>query len=282
MVRKLRSQVKPGLRIAMPARNAIVNPDTVLLETSPVALSQSTLAANSLAGSQASGRNPVDRAAEGVRTADNRIQEQRGLAAVQLSSSGKVKSALAELQTSSTALRNTAQTASSTGIRKLAGSFVKAFNAALETARSANVQAGSALERSAARGAESGLRSSIGDDATLADLRKIGITQQANGTLAIDNQAFADALRTDSDAVRSTLARIGQQVERPAAAQLAGSGNIGDLANTRSQREGSLDNREPDQEALATAARQTVSTQANRFNESLNSGAAAYQRVFSL
>ena len=76
--------------------------------------------------------------------------------------------------------------------------------------------------------------------------------------------------------------RVGQQVDRSAGSQLADGGNIGRTVNALGERAKSLETRQADQQALAAAAQQTVSAQANRFNDSLNSGAAAYQRVFSL
>ncbi len=247
-----------------------------------MAITLSSLATGSLAGSQASGRSGVDPAAQAFQKADKRIQQQRELAAVQLSSFGKVKSAFADVQSAAVAFSDSKQSASVAGIRKLAGNFVKAFNSAVQTARSAAAQPGAAVEGSRARTAETDLRRSAGTDAALADLRKIGITPQPNGTLAIDSKAFDAALSADSGAVASALSSVGQQVAASAAAQLADGGNFGKSVNALSERARSLETRQADQQALAAAARQTVSAQADRFTESLNSGAAAYQRVFSL
>lgn len=166
-----------------------------------MAITLPSLAASSLASSQARGRSGVDPAAQAFQKVDKRIQQQREIAAVQLSSFGKVKSAFADVRTA----------------------------AALS-----------------------------------------------------DSKAFDAALGADSVAVRTTLSSVGQQVELAATAQLADGGNVGKSVNGLSERVRSLETRQADQQALASAARQTVSAQANRFNDSLNSGAAAYQRVFSL
>ena len=247
-----------------------------------MAITLSSLAASSLASSQARGPTQVDRTAEAFQKADKRIQQQRELAAVQLSSSGKVKSAFADAQVAAAALSDNKQIASEAETRRLAGNFVKTFNNAVQTARTAATQPGSGVEGSRGRAAETDLRRSVSTDTTLADLRKIGVSQQGNGTLAIDNRVFDAALSADAGAVRSALSRVGQQVERTAATQLADRGNVGKAVNSLSERAESLETRQTDQQALAAAARQTVSAQAKRFNESLNSGAAAYQRVFSL
>ena len=126
-----------------------------------------------------------------------------------MSSFGKVKSAFADVQTAAAALSDSEQTGSEASIRRLDGNFVKAFNSAVQTTRSATTQPGTPVEGSRARAAETVLRRSVDTDAALADLRKIGVTQQANGTLAIDSAVFDAALSADSGAVRSALSRVG-------------------------------------------------------------------------
>ena len=247
-----------------------------------MAITLSSLAASNPGSSQAGAQNSVDPATRAVQKADQRVRQQRDVVAVQLSSFGKVKSAFADAQAVAAALSDTKQTSTEADIRRAAGNFVKAFNSAVQTTRSAATQPGTPVEGSRARAAETVLRRSVDTDAALADLRKIGVTQQANGTLAIDSAVFDAALSADSGAVRSALSRVGQQVDRSAGSQLADSGNIGRTVNALGERAKSLETRQADQQALAAAAQQTVSAQANRFNDSLNSGAAAYQRVFSL
>jgi flagellar capping protein FliD len=246
-----------------------------------MAITLSSLAANSLGGSQASGTTSVNPTTQAFQKADQRIKLQRDLADVQLSSFGKLKSAFADTQTAAAALSDRKQTVSETDVRRVAGNFVKGFNSAVQTARSAATQPGTPIESGRARAAETELRRSVNTDAAVADLRKIGITQQANGTLAINNKVFDAALSADPEAVRGALSRVGQQVERTAASQLADGGNIGKAVNALSDRAKSLESRQTDQQALAAAAQQAVSDQTTRFNSSLNAGVAAYQRIFS-
>ena len=245
----------------------------------PVTLS--SIAASTLTGSQASRQAGNDRVAQAFQKADKRIQQQRDLTAVQLSSFGKLKSAFADAQTAATGLENIKAASSDTDVRKLTGNFVKAFNGAVQTTRSTATQTGTPVESNRARAAEAELRRSVNADATSAELRKIGITRQANGTLAFDSKAFDTALGSDPEAVRSTLSRIGQQVGQTATGQLADGGNIGRAVNTLSDRARTLEARQADQQALAKAGQQNISAQTNRFATSLNSGAAAYERIFS-
>jgi len=241
----------------------------------------SSIAASSLAGSQASGQNGVDRVTQAFQKADKRIQQQRDLASVQLSSFGKLKSAFAEAQSASSSLAGIKSTASDADVRKLAGNFVKTFNGAVQIARSAANQTGTPVESNRARAAETELRRSVSSEATLADLRKIGISQQANGTLAIDSKVFETALSSEPEVARSVLSRIGLEVGQTAGSQLADGGNIGRAVNALGDRVRSLESRQAEQQALATAGQQTISTQTNRFTAGLNSGAAAYERIFS-
>ncbi len=213
--------------------------------------------------------------------ADKRIQQQRDLAAVQLSSFGRLKSAFAGTETAATGLGSIKSTSSAADVRAAAGTFVKAFNNAVETARAAAAQSGTSVESNRARAAEAELRRSLNDGAASAELRKIGITRQANGTLAIDSKVFDTALSAEPEAVRSTLSRAGQQVSQTAAGQLADGGNIGRAVNALSDRARSLEVRQAEQQALAKTGQQNISAQTNRFATSLNSGAAAYERIFS-
>lgn len=245
----------------------------------PVTLS--SIAASSLTGSQASGQSGVERVAQAFQKADKRIQQQRDLASVQLSSFGKLKSAFADAQAASSALGGVTATTSDADIRKLAGSFIKTFNGAVQIARSAATQTGTPVESNRARAAETELRRSVNSEAVLADLRKIGIAQQANGTLAVDSKLFETALSSEPEVARSVLSRIGLQVGQTATGQLAEGGNIGRAVNALGDRVRSLESRQAEQQALATAGQQTISTQTNRFTASLNSGAAAYERIFS-
>ena len=245
----------------------------------PITLS--TIAASSLTGSQASGQAGNDRVAQAFQKADKRIQLQRDLTAVQLSSFGKLKSAFAEAQTAASGLGGVKSTTSDTDLRKLAGSFVKTFNSAVQTARSATTQTGTPVESNRARAAETELLRSVSTDATSIELRKIGVNRQADGTLAIDTKVFETALSAEPEAVRSTLSRVGQQVSRTTTSQLADGGNIGKAVNALSDRARTLETRLAEQQALATSSQQNIAAQTNRFTTSLNSGAAAYERIFS-
>ena len=127
------------------------------------------------------------------------------------------------------------------------------------------------------------LRRTVSADATAAsDLKKIGITQQKDGTLAIDTKKFDAALKANPDALRSTLSSVGQKVDQTATRELGKSGNIGNAVNSLDNRAKSLESQQADQLAQAAAVQQLVAAHTARLNSSLNTGAVAYERIFSI
>lgn len=248
-----------------------------------MAITLSSLATNSQAGPQVSRGSGVVPAAQPlqIQKADERVPQLPELTTVQLSSLGKLKSAFADLRTAAAALNDKNQAARDVGIREVAGNFVNVFNSAVQAARSVAAQPGAAVDGGRTRTVEIDLPRSVGADVALAELRRIGIAPQPDGTLAIDSKAFDAALGVDSGAVRDVLSSVGQQVEAAAAATSTDDGTLGSATNAPGARVRSLESEEVDPQALA-AARQTVSAQADRLNESLISGAVAYHRVFSL
>lgn len=222
-------------------------------------------------------------AAQALLKADKRITQQRTQASVQLSAFGKLKSAYSGVQGAASALENLTSTSSTADVRKAAGAFVTSFNGAIDAARSATGQQAVPVEANRARSAETDLRRSfVTDEATTAALRSIGIRQEASGKLSIDNQAFEAALASNPEAVRTALGTVGRQVDAAATRELADSGNVGKAVNALTDRAKVLEARQTEQQRLAAAAQQTVEAQSTQLNNAINSGAAAYQRIFSL
>lgn len=247
-------------------------------------ISQLTSAQESFrANSRSKARDDVDQVSRAFQKADKRIQQQRDSVSVELSAFGKISSSLSDAQIASRALSDKQQMAAQADAGKAAARFVRAFNNASQAARSATAANGLLADNTHARAAESGLRKLFSSDAiAAADLKKIGISQQRDGTLAIDQKKFDDALKTDADAVRTTLSVAGQKVDQVVTRQLAGNGNIGSAINSLDTQARNLESRRAEQQAQSAAAQQAISTQRARLGDSLNTGVAAYQRIFSL
>lgn len=225
----------------------------------------------------------ADTATQAFQKADKRVQQQRDVVSVQLSSFGQLKSAVADTQLAARAVSDSKQTATDADIRKVANNFVKAFNTAVQTAKAATAAQGALADNNRARAVVSDLRRAVGnDETTAADLKKIGITQQRNGTLAIDAKKFDAALKAEPEALRGALAEIGQTVDRTATRELANNGNIGGAVSSLANRARNLENQQADQQAQAAAAQQLVNAASTGLNNSLNTGVLAYQRIFSI
>lgn len=243
-------------------------------------------AAASRESSQARSRGSADAAAQAFQKADQRLQQQRNQVSVEVSSVGKLKASFSDAQLASAALSDPKQTSTDAGVTKAAKNFVKAFNSAARTARSAATQKSALAGANLAQAAESDLLRTVSADSTAkSELKKIGIAQQHDGTLALDTRKFEAALKVNSEAVRGTLSSIGERVDRTATRELANTGNLGKSESLLDNRAKNLENQQAAQQAQAAAAQQTISTRTADLNKSLNNlntGAAAYQRVFSL
>jgi flagellar hook-associated protein 2 len=228
----------------------------------------------------------ADAAAQAFQKADQRLQQQRNQVSVEVSSAGKLKAAFSQAQAASTVLGDVKQTSTDAGVTKAANNFVKAFNSVAKTARSATTQKGALAGANLAHAAENNLLRTVSADSTAkSELKKIGIAQQNDGTLALDARKFEAALKANSEAVRSTLSSVGEKVDRTATRELANTGNLGKSESLLDNRATNLENQQAAQQAQAAAAQQTISTRTADLNKSLNNlntGAAAYQRVFSL
>lgn len=239
--------------------------------------------AASLIASRSSKTQSSDPVTQAFQKADKRVQQQRERVSVELSSFGKLKSSFSDVQTTARALGDSKQTATDADIKKVAGNFVKAFNNAAQTARSATSAQATLADNSRARAAQNDLRRSINTDAaTTSDLKKIGITRQQDGTLAIDEKKFDAELQANPEALRGTLSKLGQQVDRTATRELAANGNIGRSVNTLESRARTLDSRQTEQQAQAAAAQQAVTELNARLDANVNPGIAAYLKIFSI
>lgn len=236
------------------------------------------------AGSRNRPQNIAEAAAQVLRKDDKRIQQQRSIVSVELSSAGKLKASFSEVQKASRALTDNQQPLTDASVRKAVEGFVKAVNTTVQATRTAIARQSQLASNDRALAAEADLGRSLNADAELAaGLKKIGINPQTDGTLAIDAKKLDDALKAEPVAVRNTLSRAGEQADRVAAHELANHGNIrGGSVNSSDGRAGNIEARPTEQQAQAAAAPQTVSAKSSTLDNDPNTGVAAYQRIFSL
>jgi len=236
---------------------------------------------SSIGGSAAAGA--ITKAFE---QADKRVQQQRDVTSAQLSSFGKLKSSFVDVQGTAKALVNLKADANATDLGKAASAFVTAFNSAVKTAQSSQTQAASVGEATSARRAGTDLRQTISNNSSLADgLKNIGITQQADGSLALDSTKFQAAVQADPAALRATVTQLGQQGQALATRELADTGNVGSTLKALDNRSRSLQARQAEQQSalasLQANANPQANPQANAYGNRVATGLAAYNNIFA-
>ena len=217
----------------------------------------------------------------GLEKAEKRIQSQVDVTTAQLSSLGKLKSAVSGTQIAAQALGKLSNTSSSSEVKTAAESFVTAFNSAIGTAKTASAATGEpASALSASRVGRDLVRTVSADTRTRDALKKIGFNLSSDGSLTLDASKFAAAQTADPAAVNSTLAKMGQQVDKTATRELASTGNVGNAVTSLNQRASALQNQ---QNTLATL-QQTASSASgnNSYSNALSGfgglGLSAYKR----
>lgn len=212
----------------------------------------------------------------GLQKAEKRIQAQVDTTSTQLSSFGKLKSAVSDAQIAARTLGSLNSTASSAAEKTAATQFVSAFNSAINTAQSTAAVAGetTAASNSAGRVGKDMLRAVGSDAATISALKKIGFNVNADGNLVLDAKKFEAAQKADPAAVRTALTKLGQQVDKTASKELAADGNVGTSLSSLKQRSAVLKGQ---QSALASVAQTTTSAQNSSNTGAFNFGLSAYQ-----
>ena len=193
----------------------------------------------------------------GLEKADKRIQAQVDVTSAQLSSFGKLKSAVSEAQTASSALVNLSPTSTGAAQKTAAEKFVSAFNSAISTAKTTASVAGDTTANQRANRVAKDLSVAVSSDtATIDALKKIGFNLQSDGTLSLDAKKFDAAQASDPSSVKATLAKVGQQVDKTATQELASGGRVMTTVTSLTQRAALLKSQ---QNTLATLQQQSTS-----------------------
>lgn len=229
--------------------------------------------------------DPVTRA---LGAASQRIGEQLSSTQVRLSSYGQIQSGFASLQTTGKALGTLAKDATVSDIGKAAQNFVNAFNTtatAVNTAISGSGKSpGTLANDSLARIANNDLRRVVPSGTGVAALKDIGISIARNSTLSVDTKALEKAAQANPDAVKNTLANLGQQAALTATRELSSSGAVGSSVNSLSNRARNLATQQQQQESLGALAQSAIQQHADLTSNTadINAGIGAYMKMFSL
>jgi len=227
----------------------------------------------------------VSHVADVLAQANKRVEQKLDATRVQLSAFGQINSGFANVQSASKALSDPKKTGTAADVEKTAQAFAAAFNNATKTVSAAvngaGKESGILANDAHARLAANDLKSIVTSGSNTADLKKIGISVNKDGTMSVDTKALQSAIQANPNAVKETLAKVGQQAERISTKDLAKNGNIGGSVNALSGRAKSLETQSAEQQKLASASQAVVQQQSAKMGSAVGS-IAAYMQMFSL
>lgn len=228
---------------------------------------------NASTGTQATERSGGS--VRGLQKAEQRIQAQVDSTSAQLSSLGKLKSTVSEVQSSARALANPPSTSKFDDTKAALTNLVAAFNTAVDrTSTAGNAANDAATRQSAGRVSQSLARAVTSDKATLSALGNAGISTNAQGKLSVDTAKLAAVQSSNPGSLKDTLGKLGRQVEQATTRELALDGSVGNPIAALNQRAFVLKSQ---QTTLASLQPSTVKTAASSFSARFGSGLSGYQ-----
>lgn len=248
--------------------------------SSAVASSLSSSLTNSLSSGKAATQaaNGVQAKSSVLQKAETRIQAAVDQTTTRLSTMGKLKSAVSEVQLASRALHSLTTTASAASVTLATSSLVTAYNNAIKTARVAAAVTGAPSESASAQRASRELLQSVAADATtLASLKKLGISVLPDGTLALDSKVLDAAQAVDPASALAGLGTLGSNVDKAATQSLESKSNQLSLGNALSSLHLRASTLKAQQASMATLTQNMTTAAQNISNSGFGSyGLSAY------
>lgn len=223
-------------------------------------LSSGQTANQTAAQTTANSTTAASPASKAMDKATARIQTQLDTTTAQLSSFGKLKSAVSNLQLDAKSLAATTPQSSVANVRAAASNFAASFSAAVITANAtANLSSASALESSNARRVTRDLGNALSGNTAVADAaKKLGFKLESDGTLTVDAKKFDAAQKADPAAVQASLVKLAQAVEKSASNELTAGGVVNGSIASLNQRSTTL---KTQQSAILAAVKQLSASQ---------------------
>lgn len=148
-----------------------------------------------------------------------------------LSSLGRVRSTLAELQDRATALKTLNNPPTFTDFQAVVQSFVQSFNALNKAVNDTTAkQAAQESDKRAKQALNEVRNATLGSSAASA-LQGLGVSQQGNGSLLIDPVQLEKGFQENRSSAVSTLTDLSNRVSLTVGKQLPDSGMLGRAAN---------------------------------------------------
>lgn len=115
----------------------------------------------------------------------------------------------------------------------------------------------------------------------LSSIDKLKITPPAGSTPVVFATSADTPINANPDVPRPTLSPLEQKTDQSSPSQLDGASNGGSSTGSLGNLNGTLENRQTEEQAQLTA-QQAGNAQTEKPNNSANTAIAAYQRIFSL
>jgi hypothetical protein len=164
----------------------------------------------------------LDGVSTSLKRASTKLQTQLDSATASLSSLGKFKASVGELQTAAQGLSQFKTGTSSEDVKKKLASFIANFNKMVTSTKAA------ASDSSGVERISSGMtRAMSADLSRIIELRNMGFTRGSDGTLRLDATKFEAAYQASPSAMQGTLSKLGKLVDKAASKELASDGRIG-------------------------------------------------------
>lgn len=205
----------------------------------------------------------------GFQRAEKRIQAQVDSTTAQLSSFGKLKSALYDAQLAARALDGvaTAGSPSAAALQTAVRNVATAFNSAVEAAKA------TAATHNASRTGKD-LVAALSTNVPMTDaLKNLGFSLGLDGKLALDRNTFDSTYKADPTAALASLATLGQQVYAVTTKALGTQGSLGLALSSLTQQSSILKTQQAMLASLGLGSSQTSNS-----SGAYDFGLAAYRK----
>lgn len=208
--------------------------------------------------------------------AATRIQGQLDTASSSLSTVGKLKASVSELQQSAQGLGALTEKSTAQEVRTALSRFVTSFNSMISSGKLASSQGGQVDQLS--RGMT---RAMSADLSKIDTLRQMGVEKTSDGSLRLDASKFDTAYKAAPDELRASLVKLGQLADKAAGKELASGGRIADSMDTLKIRSGELKLQQNSLIKVSSVLGATTST-SSAGTAAYSAGLSVYARLSAL
>ena len=167
-----------------------------------------------------------------------------GSAIAQLSAFGQVKASLADLQNKAHALKNLSKPPTFQDFQLVVQGFVQSLNSLNRNASQLTSKQGTLSADNRPGQILNGVRQAVvgTNQNSLSSLHKMGISQQANGTLSINQKQMKKSFQDNRPSALASMHEVANRVAQVADTQIAANDYIGKKANNLSTRVNEFEN----------------------------------------